>query len=131
LITSLGYRQAHVEYDKQPRASGQSGWTLTRKIALVANSVTAFSAFPIHACLVLGMALMGVGALVGVAAIAAAGTGVAVIVAAVLVVGGAQLVGLAIVGEYVWRALEEARRRPPYLIEARAGDVETRQVAVE
>jgi dolichol-phosphate mannosyltransferase len=40
-----------------------------------------------------------------------------------LIVGlaGLQLVALGIIGEYVWRALEESRRRPPYLIEAMAG----------
>ena len=40
-----------------------------------------------------------------------------------LIVGlaGLQLVAVGIVGEYVWRALEESRRRPSYLIEAVAG----------
>ena len=37
---------------------------------------------------------------------------------------GVQLLALGIVGEYVWRALEEARRRPAYLIEAVAGQPE-------
>jgi len=35
--------------------------------------------------------------------------------------GGLQLVAVGVVGEYVWRALEESRRRPAYLIEAMAG----------
>jgi len=33
-------------------------------------------------------------------------------------------VALGVVGEYVWRGLDEARRRPPYLIEAVAGQAE-------
>jgi dolichol-phosphate mannosyltransferase len=37
---------------------------------------------------------------------------------------GLQLLALGIVGEYVWRALDEARRRPAYLIEAVAGQPE-------
>ena len=49
LITWLGFRQESVEYDKQPRAAGQSGWTLARKIKLVVDSVTSFSDFPIRA----------------------------------------------------------------------------------
>jgi len=43
LVMWLGFRQEFVEYDKQPRASGKSGWTLARKITLVVDSVTAFS----------------------------------------------------------------------------------------
>jgi dolichol-phosphate mannosyltransferase len=43
-----------------------------------------------------------------------------------LIVGlaGLQLLAVGVVGEYVWRALDESRRRPPYLIEAVAGQVE-------
>ena len=40
LITWLGFRQEHLEYDKQPRAGGRSGWTLARKINLVVDSIT-------------------------------------------------------------------------------------------
>jgi dolichol-phosphate mannosyltransferase len=36
----------------------------------------------------------------------------------VLVVGGIQMLMLGVLGEYVWRALDETRRRPRYLIEA-------------
>ena len=52
--------------------------------------------------------------------------GGAVLLLLSLIVGfaGLQLVAVGIVGEYVWRALEESRRRPPYLIEAMAGQRE-------
>src|ERR1044071_7089901 len=70
LVMWLGFRQEFIEYDKQPRASGQSGWTLARKVTLVVDSVTAFSEAPIRACTLLGAALLAgalVLALVGVA----------------------------------------------------------------
>jgi dolichol-phosphate mannosyltransferase len=38
--------------------------------------------------------------------------------------GGLQLFALGLVGQYVWRGLEESRRRPPYLIESMVGDRE-------
>ena len=50
LITWLGFRQEYIEYDKQPRAAGRSGWTIARKIKLVVDSITAFSDAPIQAC---------------------------------------------------------------------------------
>jgi dolichol-phosphate mannosyltransferase len=36
----------------------------------------------------------------------------------VLVVGGIQMVMMGVLGEYLWRALDEARRRPRYILEA-------------
>ena len=51
LITWLGFRQEYIEYDKQPRAAGRSGWTIARKIKLVVDSITAFSDAPITALL--------------------------------------------------------------------------------
>jgi polyisoprenyl-phosphate glycosyltransferase len=36
----------------------------------------------------------------------------------VLLVGGLQMVMMGVLGEYLWRALDESRRRPRYIIEA-------------
>jgi dolichol-phosphate mannosyltransferase len=127
LITWLGFRQTHVEYDKQPRASGQSGWTLARKITLVVNSVTSFSGFPIRLCSYAGAGLMAVALLILVPAFAllpSLGAGLLLLLSVFVGLAGVQLLGLGIVGEYVWRALDEARRRPAYLIEAVAGQPE-------
>ena len=120
LITWIGFRQVSVEYDKQPRLAGTSGWTLAARVRLVMDSVTAFSDFPIRLCAYLGAALMllatvtGVVAIVMLPSIKAAMLGV---VAMMLGLTGIQLLALGIVGEYVCRALDEARRRPQYLIE--------------
>ena len=127
LITWLGFRQDFVEYDKQPRLSGQSGWTLARKIKLVVDSITSFSDFPIRLCTYAGLALLA-GSLVLLifAAMLLPQLGGGVLLLLFLIVGlaGLQLVAVGVVGEYVWRALEESRRRPPYLIEAMAGQRE-------
>lgn len=124
LITWLGFRQARVDYDKQPRAHGQSGWTLTKKVNLVIDSVAGFSDFPIRWCLYLGVALLAVAAvtaLVGLAVRPALPSVLVLIVGLVLGLSGLQLTALAIVGQYVWRALDEARGRPAWEIEAAAG----------
>ncbi|HEU5256634.1 MAG TPA: glycosyltransferase family 2 protein [Vicinamibacterales bacterium] len=127
LITWLGFRQECVEYDKQPRRSGQSGWTLARKIKLVVDSMTSFSGFPIRLCTYIGLMFL-VGSLVlllfAVALLPELGGGLLLVLSLIVGLAGFQLVALGIVGEYVWRALEETRRRPPYLIEAMAGQRE-------
>jgi dolichol-phosphate mannosyltransferase len=60
--------------------------------------------------------------LTGTVLLPSLGGGLLIIVAAILGIGGINLVALGVIGEYVWRALEDARRRPPYLIEAVAGE---------
>jgi len=124
LITWLGFRHEYIEYDKQPRAAGRSGWTIARKIKLVVDSITAFSDAPIQACWLLGVALMVIGFLsivVGLTVFESLQAAVVVLLGAIAGSTGLVLCALAMLGEYVWRALDQSRRRPLYLIEATAG----------
>lgn len=135
LITWIGFRQESVEYDKQPRASGRSGWTLRRKTKLVIDSVTAFSDLPIRLCAWSGFALLSAATAVGVtgALRLPSQTGVLMVLIGIMVaLAGIHLVAVGVLGQYVWRALDEARHRPPYLIEALVGDGGTmRHIAVK
>lgn len=124
LITWLGFRQVRIEYDKQARAGGQSGWTFSRNVKLVVDSITAFSGFPIRLCAYAGATLTIVALGLGVTAavfLPSIGSALLLLLAAIVGLGGLQLLAVGVVGEYVWRALEEARRRPHYLIERLAG----------
>jgi glycosyltransferase involved in cell wall biosynthesis len=124
LITWLGFRQTSIEYDKQPRAAGQSGWTLAKKMRLVVDSVTAFSDLPIRLCGYGGGLLIAVAFVVGVIALAllpSVGAALMLVLAMMIGLTGMQLLALGVVGAYVWRALDESRRRPHYLIEKIAG----------
>ena len=124
LITWIGFRQETIEYDKQPRATGRSGWTLARKIKLVVDSIVSFTDLPIRLCWYGGAALVALAVAVGVIGIAqlpTLGAALLLMLSVVLGLAGLQLIALGLVGEYVWRTLDEARRRPQYLIEAVAG----------
>jgi len=122
LITWLGFRQEYVEYDKQPRAAGRSGWTMARKIKLVVDSVTGFSDAPIRFCSYLGVAMLCASLAIVLARLIWPFGATVLLLAAMAGLTGLQLLALGIVGEYVWRALEEARQRPAYLIEDYAGE---------
>jgi dolichol-phosphate mannosyltransferase len=121
LVTWLGFRQVQIEYDKQPRAAGKSGWTLQKKIKLVLDSVIGFSDAPIRMCSYLGVVLFLLGVVIGIYAMVAPVSTTPWLVAAMVVLSGVNLMALGLVGEYVWRGLDEARARPAYLIEALAG----------
>jgi glycosyltransferase involved in cell wall biosynthesis len=124
LITSLGFRQEQIEYDKQQRLHGQSGWTLSKKLKLVIDSVTAFSEFPIRLCSYGGLLLIAAGlatAIGGVLVQPGLSAGILLVLAVMIGLTGVQLLALGVVGEYVWRVLEQSRGRPIYLIEATTG----------
>ncbi len=121
LIAWIGFRRASLEYVQEPRLHGSSNWTLARKLGLMRDSLMAHS-------FLLGPTLTVMGAL---AMLAGIGCGVwlagwgglrssadgRLIAALVLALGGLQILVMGILGEYVWRALSEARRRPQYLVE--------------
>lgn len=124
-LTWMGFKQEHVEYDKQPRTAGASGWTLSRKVRLVIDSVTAFSNAPLRWCAYVGAALLALAlalTAVGMSLLPELGGGLLLVLAVLFGLSGLQMVALAIVGEYVWSALIEARRRPQFVIEAATSD---------
>ncbi|WP_246852738.1 glycosyltransferase family 2 protein [Naasia sp. SYSU D00948] len=117
-----GFRQERIFFHQLPRPHGTSKWTTKKKVKLVLDSFVEFSAAPIQWLAILGMVLgatglvallTGVGLLVGGLALAGAAT---LVSGVVLLVGGLILFGLGLVGEYVWRAGDDARRRPLYLV---------------
>jgi len=125
LLTWIGFRQEHIEYDKQPRAAGKSGWTLARKVKLVVDSVMAFSDLPIHLALYAGLALIGASLLTlpgGLLFFPGLSSGLLFVLAVVVGLSGVQLVALSLIGQYVWRAYDEARGRPMYVIEGLVGE---------
>jgi dolichol-phosphate mannosyltransferase len=129
LITWMGFRQTHVVYDKQPRSRGSSGWSLAKKIKLVLDSITAFSGFPLRWITYTGGLLLAIGLVGGLGMTltylrTGRFDGWAFVLAAVGIGSGLQMVAVGVLGEYVWRTLDETRRRPAYLIEARTAPPE-------
>jgi dolichol-phosphate mannosyltransferase len=124
LIAWTGFPAAEVPYDKRPRRAGTSGWTMARKIKLLIDSVTAFTDLPIRLCSYIGAVLI----VLGTAAFAPAylwfrsrGVDVGFVLAALTLLSGVHLVAIGLVGEYVWRAFDQVRGRPVYIIEKTAG----------
>lgn len=126
LISWMGFRQGYIDYHKAPRKHGRSGWTLQKKLKLVVDSVASFSYLPLRLMSYAGMVMAVLGfiyllvvifnRLVGTPA-----AGWTEIVSLILLLNGVQMLVLGILGEYTWRALSAARRRPLYMVEAVAG----------
>ena len=123
LISWMGFRQTSIPCARHARTRGTSGWTMWQRLTLLVDSVVGFSHLPIRVMLCAGLltALLGLGYAVVVAINALTGTppaGWSSLMVVVLLIGGMQMVMFGVLGEYLWRTLEETRRRPRYLIEA-------------
>jgi dolichol-phosphate mannosyltransferase len=132
LLMWLGFRREFIEYDKQPRTRGQSGWTLARKVKLVVDSVVGFSDFPIWWCIYggVGAMLLALGpALAAVVAYPGIDAALWLLAALALALFGCLLVALGMIGHYVARVLDEARKRPLHVIEAATRTRPVRSVA--
>jgi polyisoprenyl-phosphate glycosyltransferase len=119
----VGFQRRVLYYTRAERAGGRSRWTLTRKVKYFIDAFAAFSYLPIRLASVIGflMAFAGVGhALILTALLVsnvAFDSGHAAIVITVLIVSGVQLVIVGMIGEYLWRVLDEARHRPLYIVD--------------
>jgi polyisoprenyl-phosphate glycosyltransferase len=117
----VGFRRELVPYDRRRRA-GKSGWTLRRKLRYLSDSVFAFTDLPVRVLWVVGVLGMALGLLVGGVVLVArvVGTikvpGYAATILILLFFASLNLIGLGIIGSYVWRAYETVKGRPGAIV---------------
>jgi polyisoprenyl-phosphate glycosyltransferase len=118
----VGFRRRVVYYDRVARAHGESRWTTAKKIKYFIDAFTAFSYVPLRAASLLGLGLAGLGFLYAAVILLLRLTadipveGWASLSVIILVTSGTQLLLVGLLGEYLWRVLDETRRRPPFLV---------------
>ena len=125
LILWLGFEPQILHYDRLAREKryGQSMWTLSRKVKYFIDSFVAFSHVPIRLSSALGLLFSLVGLLYAAwviysrLALGSEVEGWASLIVVVLLASGLQMLILGVIGEYMWRNLDETRRRPRFIIE--------------
>lgn len=123
LVYWLGYKPVMIPYIRRQRAKGKSRWTLAKKVKLFIDTFVAFSFFPIRILSALGL-LVAVGSFIyggyvlfywyfyGIEV-----KGYVPIIVALAFNSGLQMAMLGVLGEYLWRTLDEVRRRPQFVID--------------
>ena len=125
LILWFGFDPKVLYYHRREREKkyGGSMWTFARKVKYFVDSFVAFSYVPVRAASLLGVSLSLIGLLYALCVVVfrlcydVPVQGWTSLMVVLLVVSGAQLLMTGIVGEYLWRNLEETRRRPRFVIE--------------
>ncbi|WPN99399.1 glycosyltransferase family 2 protein [Pseudomonas sp. MUP55] len=122
VLSWAGFTVAIVEYDRAPRTAGQSkfnGWKLWN---LALDGITSFSTLPLRLWSYIGgcislLALLYAGYLIVDKVLFGNDVpGYPSLMTAILFLGGVQLVGIGILGEYVGRIYMEAKHRPKYVV---------------
>ncbi len=118
-----GFQTDHVYFHRRDREVGESRWTFSKKFKLVLDSMMSFSYFPIRMMSIVGVTFNILAVLMFIYVLAekfTVGTPIAgwsSLMCVVLLSSGLILLTLGILGEYVWRALDAARTRPPFIID--------------
>jgi dolichol-phosphate mannosyltransferase len=122
MVSWTGFRQTGVEYVRHERYAGSTKYSLRRMVAFATDGIVNFSVAPLRIALKTGFvcvflaltgALVAIGAkLFGFYTV----PGWTTITVAILLLGGAQLFTLGVVGEYVGRIYGEVKGRPLYLV---------------
>lgn len=128
LISWVGFEQKAIPYERDSRHAGGTKYTLMKMLRLAANGITSFSDRPLYLAVQAGLLITLLTFAVGTYIIISkllnpegSIPGYASLMAAVLFVGGIQLLTIGILGQYVGRTYRETRRRPLYVVAEETG----------
>jgi putative glycosyltransferase len=117
-----GFHQHPIVVQKECRAASSS-YTLRRRLALLLNAVTSFSAYPLHIIFFIGVALTVFSMAAGGGMIIyrivkgdALQVGWASIMVSVWFLGGMTIAMVGVIGLYLSKVFEEVKARPRFLV---------------
>jgi glycosyltransferase involved in cell wall biosynthesis len=126
LVAWSGFKQTGVEYDRDARYAGGTKFSTAKMLRFALDGITAFSEIPlkfaswfgfvvslfafVYAIIVLVLNQLGMNL-----------PGYTSTMIAVLFLGGVQLLGIGILGEYIGRIYDEIKGRPLYLVAEATG----------
>ncbi|MEI6207921.1 MAG: glycosyltransferase family 2 protein [Desulfuromonadales bacterium] len=123
IVPQLGFATATVYYDRAARFAGETKYPLGRMLALAIDGITSFSVTPLRIISALGfiiclMSLVMIAWIIyGHFVMHSTIPGWASSVIPIYFLGGIQMLGIGIVGEYIAKMYLETKRRPRYIIE--------------
>lgn len=126
MVAWIGFKQVPFAYDRQQRFAGETKYPLRKMVRFAFDALTGFSSAPLKLASHAGM-LLSAASLLLILYIAWAWLsgqsiqGWTSLMLVVVVLGAVQMFVLALMGEYIGRLYNEAKRRPLYMVEEVAG----------
>jgi glycosyltransferase involved in cell wall biosynthesis len=125
LFAWVGYRTVVVEYEREPRSAGKSKFSGWRLWNFALEGITSFSTVPLRSWTYIGLFIALLAFFYGAVIVGRTllfgnpVPGYASLISIMLFIGGIELVGIGVVGEYVGRIYHETKGRPVYLVRRR------------
>ena len=122
IVPEIGLKTAKVEYKRGKRVAGKSKYPLRKMIHFAAEGITSFSTKPIKLVFLAGalISLLSAGVLVYAVVVKLLGqtvSGWTFIIVSIWLLGGAQMIAIGIIGEYIGKIYLETKGRPRFIVE--------------
>jgi len=121
-ISWIGFRQTFIEYDRDARHAGKTGYTFKKMTRFALDGITSFSNLPLKFATFAGFIVSAIAFIMILYALYSRFIskdyvpGWTSLMLAVLFIGGVQLICIGIIGEYISRMGSNVRNRPLYII---------------
>jgi glycosyltransferase involved in cell wall biosynthesis len=122
LYAWVGFKQVTIEFEVAPRRTGKTSFNAQRLFALALDGLVSFSTVPLSLWVAIGMGIAAMSLVYGVWIIVSTlwfgvtVAGYASLLTAVLFLGGVQLIGIGVLGQYIGNTYKETKKRPLYLV---------------
>jgi len=123
-ISWAGFKQTYIEYDREERKGGQTGYTYRKMIRFALDGITSFSNAPLKFATTMGFVVFVISFFLICYALYSKFflnettiKGWTSLMLSVLFIGSVQLLSIGIIGEYISRLSDNVRNRPKYIIE--------------
>ncbi|RLA68216.1 MAG: glycosyltransferase [Epsilonproteobacteria bacterium] len=124
IFSWVGFKTKTLEYTREERVSGNTSFSVWKLWNLALEGITSFSTMPLRIWLYIGTLVSSLSFIYGSFIILRTllhGTdlpGYASLLVAILFLGGLQLIGIGVLGEYIGRIYMESKNRPVYIVES-------------
>ena len=121
-IAWVGFNQTYIEYNREARNAGNTGYTYRKMLRFALDGITSFSNFPLKFATIMGFTVSLISFFVMLYALYSRFishsyvAGWASLMLSVLFIGGVQLICVGIIGEYISRISANVRNRPLYVV---------------
>ncbi len=122
IMAAAGFKTTSVEYDRAMRSAGETKFNFWRLWNFALDGVTGFSTVPLRVWSYIGITVAAISFVYGCWIIAktviwgVVTPGFATLMSVVLFLGGIQLIGIGVLGEYIGRIFAETKQRPIFLV---------------
>jgi glycosyltransferase involved in cell wall biosynthesis len=125
LVGLVGFKQTEVFYERDARHAGQGNYNrYLGSLKIGFNGIIGFSTFPLQLMMWTGFVIAALSAFAILVVIALKilqsneyPMGIPTITVLILFIGGVQLAGIGLLGEYIGRIYDEVRQRPLYIVD--------------